>query len=338
MVVIMNKSASQEQVEAVITNLNAFGFDVHQSSGVNQVVLGAIGVRPGFDHTIIRGLSGVANVQRVTEPYKLASRAGREESTVVNIDGVEVGGGEITIMAGLRSTESEEEINAAANLAETSGASLLQGNVHHPRTSLYDHNLLDSSGLNMIRKAVDSRKLKLVMEVSSTGLLDTIAQYADLLLIGARNMQNFELLRAVGESGQPVMLERGVAATIEEWLMAAEYIMRSGNTQIILCESGIRTFERATRLTLDLSGVSVVKAKSHLPIFVDPSQGAGIRDHVIPLARAAVATGADGLVVDVHHHPSDASANGLQALNFEQFKDLIQQVGNVANAVGRGLN
>lgn len=337
MVVIMKKNASEKEVEAVITNLNAFGFDVHRSSGISQIVLGAIGVRPGFDHQIIRGLAGVADVQRVTEPYKLASRAGRTASSVIDLDGVKIGGSAITIMAGLRSIESENHMREAAKRVASSSASLLQGNSLKPRTSFYEYHGLEKEGLNRTRQIAREYQLKLVMDVNHTKLIQTVSEYADILLVGARNMQNFEMLRELGGVGRPVLLERSFAATIEEWLMSAEYIMRCGNTQVVLCERGIRTFETATRYTLDLSAVSVVKTKSHLPVFVDPCQGTGVRDHVIPLARAAIAAGADGIIVDVHHDPSNASARGLQALDFDQFSELVPQIRKVANAVGRDL-
>lgn len=338
MVVIMKKKASEEDIEAVITNLNAFGFDVHRSSGINQTVLGAIGVRPGFDHRIIRGLSGVADVQRVTEPYKLASRVGREAPSIIDVDGLHIGGHAITVMAGLRSTESEERIKEAATQISTSGASLFRGSILKPRTSFYEYQGLESGGFKVMRQAADECGLKLVMEVSSMGQVETISEYASMLLVQAHNMQNLELLRVLGESNKPILLERGLAATVQEWLMAAEYIMRSGNTGVILCERGIRTFESATRYTVDLSAVVVAKVKSHLPVFVDPCQGTGMRDYVTSLACAAVAAGADGIAVDVHHDPPRASSNGLQAFNFDQFADLIVQVRKVANAVGRGLH
>ena len=335
MVVIMKKDASEQEVEAVITNLNAFGFDVHQSSGVNQVVLGAIGVRPGFDHRIIRGLHGVADVQRVTEPYKLASRVGRYAPTVINVDGVEIGGKAITIMACLRAFEGTKHIEDATAQVASSGGSLLQASLQQRGASLYEHHLLDLDDLDRIRQASDQHQLKLVIEVNCADGVEATSEFGDILLVDARNMQNFELLKALGESNRPVLLERGMAATVEEWLMAAEYIMRSGNIDVILCERGIRTFESATRYTLDLSAVSVIKTKSHLPIFVDPCQATGIRNYVNSLSLAAVAAGADGVVVDVHHDPSSASPNGLQTLDFSQFSNLANQIREVASVVGQ---
>ncbi|MYF41625.1 MAG: 3-deoxy-7-phosphoheptulonate synthase [Rhodothermaceae bacterium] len=337
MVVIMKRNASQEEIEAVIANLSAFGFNVHRSSGVNQTVLGAIGVKPGFDHRIIRGLKGVSDVKRVTEAYKLASRAGRNASTIVDVGGLRIGGHAITVMAGPGSVESEEQIRAMTAQVACNGASLFRGNILKPRTSFYEFYGVEEGRLELIREAADRGELKVAIEVTDVARLDMMSEYADILQVGARNMQNFELLRALGTSNKPILLERGLSATIEEWLMSAEYVMRCGNTQIILCERGIRTFESATRYTLDLSAVSVVKAKSHLPVFVDPCRSTGMRNYIIPLARAAVAAGADGVMVDVHHDPANASGAGLSALNFDQFAELIVQIRDVAKAVGRSL-
>lgn len=337
MVVIMKRDASQEEIEAVIANLSAFGFNVHRSSGVNQTVLGAIGVKPGFDHRIIRGLKGVADVKRVTEAYKLASRAGRNASTVVDVGGLRIGERSITVMAGPCSVESEEQIKATTAHVASHGASLFRGNILKPRTSFYEFYGVEEGRLELIRQAADKGDLKVAIEVTDVARLDMMSEYADILQVGARNMQNFELLRALGTSNKPLLLERGLSATIEEWLMSAEYVMRCGNTQIILCERGIRTFETATRYSLDLSAVSVVKAKSHLPVFVDPCRSTGMRNYIIPLARAAVAAGADGIMVDVHHDPANVSGAGLSALNFDQFAELIVQIREVAKVVGRSL-
>ncbi len=335
MVVIMKNSASEAEIEAVITNLNAFGFDVHRSSGVSQTVLGAIGVQPEFDHHIIRDLNGVSDVQRVTEPYKLASRAGRDGSSVVDLEGLKIGGNLIAVMAGVGSAGSKERMEVLVKKMAASGASLLRGDTLRPRVSFYDYQRLEEDEIKFMCQAVNQHGLKLVLEADARGWLETVANYADILLVRAHNMQNFELLNALGASDKPVLLERGLAATVEEWLMAAEYVMRSGNMQVILCERGIRTFERATRYTLDLSAVSVAKAKSYLPVFVDPSQAAGIREYVTPLACAAVAAGADGVIADVCDDSPNASERGAQALNTEQFSELITQVRQVARAVGR---
>lgn len=337
MVVIMKKDASDQDIEAVITNLNAFGFDVHRSSGISQTVLGAIGVRPGFNHRILRGLNGVADVQRVTEPYKLASRIGRGMSSIIDVGGLQIGGSSIFVMAGLSNVEGEGQIKQAVAEVARSGGSLLRGNSLKSPTSFYEYHNVEEEGLKMMCQTAEAGGLQLVMEVNRTDLIEEVSKYAGMLLVRSSNMQNFGLLQALGSSGMPVMLERGLAATVEEWLMAAETIMRYGNTNIILCECGIRTFETETRTTLDLSAVSVAKIKSHLPVFVDPCQATGTRDHVIPLSRAAVAAGADGIIVDVHCDPPNASINRLQALDFNDFEQLIEQVQAVAHAIGRSI-
>ncbi len=335
MVVFMKNDALEEEVEAVIKKLNAFGFDVHRSSGVSQTVLGAIGVSPGFDHRIFQGLNGVADVQRVTEPYKLASRAGRDASSVIDVDGIKIGGPSITVIAALTNIEDAGQIKQIASQLKSASVSFIRGTVLKPRTSFYDYHGVEEDHLKVMHEAVNASGLKLMLEVSTTELLNKISEYASILLVGARNMQNFGLLQALGELNMPVLLERGFAATVEEWIMSAEYIMRAGNNQVILCERGIRTFEVATRYTLDISAVSVAKAKSHLPVFVDPSQGVGHRDYICPMACAAVAAGADGLIIDLDNEPSNYSQSGSQALNLGQFTDLIDQIRKIALAVGQ---
>jgi len=332
MVVIMKNNASEEEVEAVITNLNAFGFDVHRSSGVSQTVLGAIGVWPGFDHKIISGLSGVADVQRVTEPYKLASRAARGDSSIIDLDGVQIGGNTTTVMAALSSIQSTDQFRQIVTQIVDSGVSVVRVSVMKPRTSFYEYQELQEEQLKLMCQVSVECGVKLILEMDSTEFVDRFYEDASILQVGARNMQNFELLRALGELNRPVLLERGLAATVEEWIMSAEYIMKSGNSQVILCERGIRTFEIATQHTLDLSGVSVAKAKSHLPVMVDPSQGVGIRDYVLPMACAAVAAGADGVIIDVHDHSLESSESGLQSLDLDQLSNLLHKIGRVAHA------
>jgi len=333
----MKNNASEEEVEAVIKKLNTFGFDVHRSSGVSQTVLGAIGVSPGFDHRIFSGLSGVADVQRVTEPYKLASRAGRSASSIIDVDEIKIGGPAVTMTAALTSIESEEHLVQIAPKLNSASVSLIRGTIVKPQTSFYDYHDVEESHLELMHQAVDAYGLKLILEVSTTELLEKIADFASVLLIGSRNMQNFGLLQALGGINRPVVLERGLAATVEEWIMSAEYIMRSGNNEVILCERGIRTFENATRYTLDLSAVSVAKAKSHLPVFVDPSQGLGIRDYIRPMACAAVAAGADGIIVDIHNELPNTTRTNSQALNVDEFSDLIDQLRQIAQTIGREI-
>lgn len=335
MVVVMQERADESEIEAVIERLNGYGFDVHRSSGVRQTVLGAVGVQPDFDVRHIKVLDGVADVYRITSPYKFASRTWRDEDTTIDFDGVLVGGNEVMVMAGPCSVESEEQLDAAAAAVSAAGATFLRGGAFKPRSSPYSFQGLGEEGLKLLRSAGDRYDLRVITEVMTPEHVDLIGQYTDVFQIGARNMQNFDLLRAVGRTETPVFLKRGLSATVKEWLMSAEYVMASGNPNVILCERGIRTFETSTRNTLDLSAVPVVKKRSHLPVFVDPSHGVGIRDKVLPLARAAVAVGADGLMVEVHPDPPRALSDGPQSLFFDQFTDLMQQVRLVAEAVGR---
>ena len=335
MVVIMEQGASEVQIEAVINNLNAYGFDVHRSSGVNQTVLGAIGVKPDFDARIIKVIDGVADVHRVTEPYKFASRAWKKEDSVFDIGGVKVGGNEVVVIAGPCSVESEQQMDVTAAHVAAHGATFLRGGAFKPRTSPYSFQGLGEDGLRYLRAAADDHGLNVITEVMDLSKIDLIHEYADVFQVGARNMQNFDLLKELGRSDKPVFLKRGASATIEEWLMAAEYVMSQGNPHVMLCERGIRTFETYTRNTLDLSAVPVLKKKSHLPVFADPSHGTGIRGKVIPMARAAVAAGADGLMIELHPDPASALSDGPQSLFFDQFTELMQQIRLIAQAIGR---
>lgn len=335
MVVVMQPGAEESQIQAVIERLNGYGFDVHRSSGVNQTVLGAIGVRPEFDTRHIKVLDGVADVYRVTEPYKFASRAWRKENTTIDVGGVLIGGDEVIMMAGPCSVESEAQMDASAALVAAHGATFLRGGAFKPRTSPYAFQGMGEEGLKIMRAAADRYGLKVITEVMDASQIDLIYPYTDVFQIGARNMQNFQLLREIGRVDKPVFLKRGPSATIDEWLMSAEYVMASGNPHVILCERGIRTFETYTRNTLDLSAVPVVKKKSHLPVFVDPSHGTGIRGKVTPMARAGVAAGADGLMVEVHPDPPSAKSDGPQSLYFEQFVELMRQIRLIAAAIGR---
>lgn len=335
MVVIMQVGASEAQVEAVIAALNHYGFGVHRSSGEAQTVLGAIGVKPEFDRRQIGVLDGVAEVYRVTEPYKFASRAWKPERTVLSVGGALVGGDEVVVMAGPCSVESEAQIEATAAHVAAHGATFLRGGAFKPRTSPYAFQGLGEAGLRFLHAAARRHHLQVVTEVMELAQIDLVARYADVFQVGARNMQNFALLKELGRTQIPVLLKRGLSATIEEWLMSAEYILAQGNHQVILCERGIRTFETYTRNTLDLSAVPVVQAKSHLPIVVDPSHGTGLRSKVTPMARAAVAAGADGLMVEVHPDPANALSDGPQSLLFDQFAELMGQVRRIAQVLGR---
>lgn len=337
MVVSMNPGADEAQIEKVIEQLNRHGFDVHRSSGVNQTVLGAIGVKPDFDVRYIKVLDGVADVYRVTEPYKFASRSWKKENTTFDVNGVTIGGDEIVVMAGPCSVESEEQMDDCAAHVAAHGATFLRGGAFKPRTSPYAFQGLGEEGLRYLRQSADAHGLNVITEVMDIGKIDLIYSYTDVFQVGARNMQNFDLLKELGRSDKPVFLKRGASATIEEWLMAAEYVMSQGNPHVIFCERGIRTFETYTRNTLDLSAVPVIKHKSHLPIFADPSHGTGLRNKVIPMARAAVAAGADGLMIEVHPDPPSALSDGPQSLLFDQFVELMQQIRLIAEAIARSV-
>jgi 3-deoxy-7-phosphoheptulonate synthase len=333
----MEVGATESQIEGVIDQLNANGFDVHRSSGSRQTVLGAIGVQPDFDIRHIKLLDGVADVHRVTEPYKFASRAWKKENTIVRVGDVEIGGNEVVMMAGPCSVESAEQIERTAAHVAACGAVILRGGAFKPRSSPYSFQGLGLPGLKMMREAADRHGLFVVTEVMDIGQIEDVLPLADIVQVGARNMQNYTLLRELGKIDKPVLLKRGLMATIQEWLMSAEYVLAEGNADVILCERGIRTFETQTRNTLDLSAVPVVRAKSHLPIVVDPSHATGIRNKVLPMARAAVAAGADGLLIETHPDPEHALSDGPQSLYFEQFQELMRQIALIAEAIGRSV-
>ncbi len=336
MVVVMQEQATEEQIQHVIDRLISMGFDVHRSTGVKHTVLGAVGVQPGFDHRDVELLEGVREVIRITEPFKLASRAWRPEGSIVDVGkGVRFGGEEVVIAAGPCSVESAEQIQIIAEHVARLGAKLLRGGAFKPRTSPYTFQGLGEKGLELLREAADRCNLLVVSEVMDPSQIPMMLPYVDMLQVGARNMQNYNLLRALGAVKKPVLLKRGLAATIEELLLSAEYIMAGGNYNIVLCERGIRTFENYTRNTLDIAAIPVIKKLSHLPIIADPSHGTGRRDKVPPMARAAVAAGADGLLIEVHHDPEHALSDGAQSLNVEQFEKLMDELRIIAPAVGR---
>lgn len=337
MVVVTEPGAPEKQIEEIVRVLHEHGFDVHRSTGVRQTVLGAIGVQPDFDHRQIELLPGVAEVVRITEPYKLASRAFKRDGSVFDVHGVKIGGNDVVVMAGPCAVESESQIFTVAEKVAHTGATILRGGAFKPRTSPYSFQGLGEEGLKLLRAAADKYKLKVITEVMDKSQIELVEKYADILQVGARNMQNFTFLKELGRASKPVMLKRGLAATIEEWLMSAEYILSGGNQRVILCERGIRTFETATRNTLDIGAIPVIKKKSHLPIIADPSHGIGIRDKVIPMARACVAAGADGIMVEVHHDPDHAKSDGAQSLFPDQFDQLMKEVRIIAEAIGRRI-
>jgi len=337
MVVVTEPGATEKQIEEIIKVLNEHGFDVHRSTGVRQTVLGAIGVQPDFDHRQIELLSGVAEVVRITEPFKLASRAFKRDGTIVHVGDVAIGTKSVIVMAGPCAVESEVQIFTVAEKVASVGARILRGGAFKPRTSPYSFQGLGEEGLKMMRAAADKFHLKVITEVMDKSQIDLVERYADILQVGARNMQNFTFLKDLGKASKPVMLKRGLSATIEEWLMSAEYILSGGNQNVILCERGIRTFETATRNTLDIGAIPVVQKKSHLPVIADPSHGIGIRDKVIPMARACVAAGADGIMVEVHHDPDHAKSDGAQSLFPDQFSQMMKEVRIIADAIGRSI-
>jgi 3-deoxy-7-phosphoheptulonate synthase len=282
-------------------------------------------------------MEGVHEVLRITEPYKLASRAFKPDGTTVTIDDVRVGGDEVIVMAGPCSVETEEQIFTSAAAVRRAGAKILRGGAFKPRSSPYSFQGLGEDGLKLLRAAANKESLKVVSEVMDVSQIDLVGKYSDIYQVGARNMQNYTLLRELGKTRKPVLLKRGIAATIEEWLLSAEYLLAGGNNDVILCERGIRTFESYTRNTLDISAIPVVKKLSHLPIVADPSHGTGRRDKVAPMARAAVAAGADGLVIEVHHNPDRALSDGAQSMYPAQFDRLMAELRIIAPAIGRSI-
>ena len=338
MLVVMQEGASEQQIQTVIDRMVETGFDVHRSTGVVHTVLGGVGGKgEEIDLGIFEVLEGVKEAHRIGSPYKLASRSFRPGGTVVKLGEVAIGGGRVVIMAGPCSVESREQIHRSAELVARAGAQVIRGGAFKPRSSPYSFQGLGEEGLKMMREAADSSGLLVVSEVMDQTQIPLVAAYSDILQVGARNMQNFNLLRELGKQRKPVLLKRGISATIEELLLSAEYILSGGNYEVILCERGIRTFETYTRNTMDISAIPVVKKLSHLPMIADPSHGTGRRDKVAPMARAAVAAGADGLLVEVHPDPDHALSDGAQSLRPEQFEELMGQLRIIAPAVGRTL-
>ena len=334
----MQELASEEQIQHVIERLIGMGFEVHRSTGARQTVLGAVGARHEFDIRDIEVLPGVGEAHRISSPYKLVARSFRPEGTIVKFKGgVNIGGDEVVLMAGPCSVESREQIFAVAESVARSGAKFLRGGAFKPRSSPYSFQGMGEDGLKLMREAADKFGMLVVSEVMDISQIPLMLPYVDLLQVGARNMQNFNLLRELGKVRKPVLLKRGIAATIEELLLSAEYLMAGGNYDIIVCERGIRTFETYTRNTMDISAIPIVKKLSHLPILADPSHGTGRREKVSPMGRAAIAAGADGLLIEVHNCPDKALSDGAQSLYPEQFAQLVGQLKVIAPAVGRKM-
>jgi 3-deoxy-7-phosphoheptulonate synthase len=338
MVIVMQEDATDEQIQRVIDRVVASGFDVHRSTGASHTVLGAVGVHRDFDHRDFELLAGVREVIRITQPFKLASRQFKPEGTIVDLGrGVTIGGHELAVAAGPCSVESPEQINTVAEYVAKAGAKIMRAGAFKPRTSPYAFQGLGEKGLEMLRKAADKQNLFVVSEVMDPSQIQMMSGYVDMFQVGARNMQNYFLLRALGETQKPVLLKRGMSATIEELLLSAEYILSGGNYNVVLCERGIRTFENYLRNTLDIAAIPVIKKLSHLPIVADPSHGTGRRDKVPPMARAAIAAGADGLLIEVHNDPDHALSDGAQSLNPVEFSQLMAELRIIAAAVHRHL-
>jgi 3-deoxy-7-phosphoheptulonate synthase len=338
MIVAMQERATEDQIQDVIERLVQLGFNVHRTTGAVQTILAGVGTPAHFEHKDFEVLAGVAEVVRISSPYKLAGRSFRPEGTIVHFpNGVKIGGNEVIVMAGPCSVESREQIFAIANLVKSAGAHFLRGGAFKPRSSPYSFQGLGLEGLKLLKEVREQTGLLIVSEVMEISQIELMLPYVDVFQVGARNMQNFNLLRELGLVEKPVLLKRGIAATIEELLLSAEYILAGGNYDVILCERGIRTFETYTRNTMDISAIPVTKKLSHLPMFGDPSHGTGRRDQVAPLARAAVAAGCDGLLIEVHSNPDKALSDGAQSLFPEQFTKLMAELRIIARAVDRTI-
>ena len=337
MIIVMSPASSQEDLAGVEEKIKANGLTFHLSKGEDRTIVGVIGDKKKIANLDMSMMPGVEKTVRITEKYKLVSREFHPADTVVDVDGVKIGGEHLTVMAGPCAVESEDQLKEAARCVREGGAQFLRGGAFKPRTSPYDFQGLAEKGLKMLREAADENGLKVVTEIVDKDDMELIGMYADVYQVGARNMQNFQLLKALGKAKKPVMLKRGLSSTISEWLNAAEYIAAGGNENIILCERGIRTYETFTRNTLDLSAVAAVKELSHLPIIVDPSHGTGRWQMVRPMARAAIAAGADGLIIEVHPHPEVALSDGNQSLTPKNFNRLMEEVKQIGALMGKAL-
>jgi 3-deoxy-7-phosphoheptulonate synthase len=337
MIVVMKKNANGRQIAKVVEKIKANGLKAHISKGDVLTVIGIIGDERKVPESQIRAMEGVEKIMPVLSPYKLVSRDFHPQNRVINAGGIKIGGNEVVVMAGPCSVESKEQIIETARLVKNAGAKILRGGAFKPRTSPYSFQGLGEEGLKLLKKAKDETGMPIITEVMDTRNVPLVCKYADILQIGARNMQNYDLLKEVGKCKHPVLLKRGLSATINEWLMSAEYIMSGGNHKIILCERGIRTFENYTRNTLDLNAVPAVKELTHLPVIVDPSHGTGKYTLVSPMSRAAVAAGADGLLIEVHPNPEKSVSDADQTISTKKFARLMDELRLVANAIGRKI-
>ncbi len=335
MIIVMSPNSTPENLESVKQKIERSGLSYHQSVGENRTIIGVIGDKKKIGALEMNCFDGVEKTVRITEKYKLVSREFKADNTVIDVRGVKIGGESLVVMAGPCSVESREQLREAAEAVKSAGAQFLRGGAFKPRTSPYDFQGLGEEGLQLLREVGDEFDLRVVTEIVDLNDVDLVSKYADVLQVGARNMQNFRLLLAVGRCQKPVLLKRGLSATISEWLNAAEYVMSAGNDNVIFCERGIRTYETYTRNTLDLSAVVAIKELSHLPIIVDPSHGTGRWQMVQPMARAAVAAGADGLIIEVHPHPEVALSDGDQSLKPKNFASLMEELKGIASVMGR---
>jgi 3-deoxy-7-phosphoheptulonate synthase len=338
MIVAMQEGASDAQIQDVVEHLIRMGFSVHRTTGERQTVLAAVGARTDFDTRILEVLDGVEHVHRISAPYKLAGRAFRPQGTVIQFaNGLKIGGEEVVVMAGPCSVESREQLFTVAEQIAKAGARVMRGGAFKPRSSPYSFQGMGLEGLKLLREAGDKFNMLVISEVMEISQIEVMLPYIDIFQVGARNMQNFNLLRELGKVRKPVLLKRGIAATLEELLLSGEYIMSGGNYEVIFCERGIRTFETYTRNTLDVSAIPIIKKLSHLPMTSDPSHGTGLRDKVPPMACASLAAGADALLMEVHHNPDKALSDGAQSLYPEQFAKLMDQLRMIAPAIGRKI-
>ena len=335
MIIVMSPASTQENLERVEEKITKTGLKYHLSTGDDRTIVGVIGDKKLIAGLQMNSFDGVEKTVRITEKYKLVSREFKHEDTIIDVGGLKIGAGHLTIMAGPCAVESMGQLMEAAECVKSCGAQFLRGGAFKPRTSPYDFQGLAEDGLKMLREAADKTGLKVVTEIVNINDVEIIEKYADMVQIGARNMQNFQLLKEIGRARVPVLLKRGLSATISEWLNAAEYIMAGGNEKVVLCERGIRTYETYTRNTLDLSAVAAVKELSHLPVIVDPSHGTGRWQMVPSMSRAAIAAGADGLIIEVHPHPEIALSDGDQSLTPENFRKTMEEVRSIARFMGR---
>ena len=337
MILVLKPGSSREQTDELLNRIKSMGLDIHISVGVDTTIVGLVGDTTKLDRLYFSSYDIVQNVLKVTEPFKTANRMFHPDDSIIEVNGRKIGQGYFVIISGPCSVESEEQIVSVAKELKNVGASFLRGGAYKPRTSPYSFQGLGLEGLDLLKIARAETGLPIVSEIMSTDVLDRFVEDVDIIQIGARNMQNFVMLRELGRTKKPILLKRGLSATLEEWLMSAEYILSEGNEKVILCERGIRTFETYTRNTLDLSSVPAIKKLSHLPIIVDPSHGTGIRSLVTPMSKASIAAGADGLIVEVHPHPEKALSDGDQSLTPRQFSILMREIEQIAKAMGRSI-